>query len=170
MVLACAFSVQAQRTISPMQQAYAQQTQVLRDMQRSLQMISARIDTMESQMASLSSRISAVEKKEAPVSQADLDALRADLAAVKRSQGDLRGEIVGDLSQKMAAIQAKQAAAAKEAKAVQKSGYTHVIESGQTLSAIAQHYKVSVRAIMKANKITDPTKLRVGQEIFVPDP
>ena len=44
------------------------------------------------------------------------------------------------------------------------------MEAGQTLSAIAQAYKVSVKAIMRANNITDPTKLQVGQTLFIPDP
>ena len=70
---------------------------------------------------------------------------------------------------KIKTIADKQRAAA-ESQAKQKSGYTHVVEAGQTISAIAQAYKVSVTSIMKANKIKDATKIRVGQELFIPDP
>ncbi|HIV09935.1 MAG TPA: LysM peptidoglycan-binding domain-containing protein [Candidatus Spyradenecus faecavium] len=68
--------------------------------------------------------------------------------------------------------QAKAAEAAAKAAAAQSrgSGYSHVVEAGQTLSAIGEAYGVSVRAIMRANKISDPTKLQVGQKLFIPDP
>jgi LysM repeat protein len=83
----------------------------------------------------------------------------------------MRGEIVADLSNKIQTIAEKQRAAAEQAaKSAQKSGYNHVVEAGQTISAIAQAYKVTPASIMKANKITDPTKIRVGQKLFIPDP
>lgn len=67
--------------------------------------------------------------------------------------------------------QQARAAEARERQAErQRSGYSHTVEAGQTLSAIALAYKVSVKAIMQANNITDPTKLRVGQTLFIPDP
>ncbi len=54
-------------------------------------------------------------------------------------------------------------------------GYEHVIESGETLSAIAKAYndqgvKVTTAQILKANPKLDPRKLYVGQKIFIPDP
>jgi len=54
-------------------------------------------------------------------------------------------------------------------------GYEYVIQSGDTLSIIAQAYKeksikVSVAQILKANPGLDATKLRVGQKIFIPAP
>ena len=47
------------------------------------------------------------------------------------------------------------------------SGYEHVVESGQTLSAIAVAYKVSVSSIKKANSMKSDT-IRVGQKLFIP--
>lgn len=47
------------------------------------------------------------------------------------------------------------------------SGYEHVVESGQTLSAIAAAYKVSASSIKKANSLKSDT-LRVGQKLFIP--
>lgn len=102
-------------------------------------------------------------------------ALRSDLAAVRSAQGRLRDEIVEDLSARISAIAKRQeqarAAEARERQAErQRSDYSHTVEAGQTLSAIALAYKVSVKVIMQANNITDPTKLRVGQTLFIPDP
>lgn len=49
------------------------------------------------------------------------------------------------------------------------SGTTiHVVKMGETLGAIARRYKVSVAAIAKANNITDPTRILIGQELAIP--
>lgn len=150
--------------------ALAQQAQTLRDIQYTLQALSAKVDVIEQQQSALASRIAALERGGNAASKDELAALRADFNALKADQGKLRGEIVSDLTGKIKTIADKQRAAIEQQQAAQKTGYTHVVESGQTLSAIAQAYKVSVKSIMKANKIKDPTRVRVGQELFIPDP
>jgi LysM repeat protein len=47
-------------------------------------------------------------------------------------------------------------------------GYEHVVEAGQSLSAIAAAYGVSPKAIIEANNLTNPNVLRVGQKLFIP--
>ena len=49
------------------------------------------------------------------------------------------------------------------------AGYEHKVERGQTLSEIARGYNKSMDVIMKANKITNPSSIRVGQVLFIPD-
>ncbi len=54
-------------------------------------------------------------------------------------------------------------------------GYVYTIQPGDTLSAIAQAYarsgvKVTVDDLLKANPNLNPNRLRVGQEVFIPDP
>lgn len=46
---------------------------------------------------------------------------------------------------------------------------THTIESGQSLTAIANLYEVSVYALQLANQIVDPNLLLIGQVLVVPD-
>jgi len=51
--------------------------------------------------------------------------------------------------------------------------YVHVVEQGQTLSAIAQAYRdngveVSVEDIRKANDIKQDNLIRVGQKLYIP--
>ena len=161
-------------TLSPTSQAFAQQAQTLRDLQFSINALAARFDALEQQQTTLAGRIAALERAPGGASKEELAAVRSDLAALKTSQEKMRGEIVEDLTGKIAAISKREAdaraAAAKAAAAAQKSGYNHTVEAGQTLSAIADAYKVPVRTIMKANKISDPSKLRVGQKLFIPDP
>jgi LysM repeat protein len=44
----------------------------------------------------------------------------------------------------------------------------HVVQQGETLSAIAQHYGVSMQAILDANDITDPDSIRPGDQLVIP--
>ncbi|MBQ9693598.1 MAG: LysM peptidoglycan-binding domain-containing protein [Kiritimatiellae bacterium] len=168
-----ALPVVAQRNASnaATQYALAQQAQTLREIQYTLQSLSAKVEVIEQQQAALSNRLATLERGGDSVTKDEMAALRADFNALKADQSKMRGEIINDLSAKITTIANKQRAAAeKQAAAQQKSGYNHVVEAGQTLSAIAQAYKVSVKSIMKANKITDPTRIRIGQELFIPDP
>ena len=44
----------------------------------------------------------------------------------------------------------------------------HVVEQGETLFSIAQHYGVTVDAITHANAVSDPRKIYVGQRLIIP--
>jgi LysM repeat protein len=48
-------------------------------------------------------------------------------------------------------------------------GRVHVVQAGDTPQKIAQQYGVSADAIMQANNLTDPRRLRIGQELIIPD-
>ncbi len=45
---------------------------------------------------------------------------------------------------------------------------THRVRSGETLSTIARRYGTSVSALMRANSLASPNRLRVGQSLRVP--
>ena len=44
----------------------------------------------------------------------------------------------------------------------------YIVQSGDMLSAIAEYYHVSVEAIVRANNITNPDALEVGQKLIIP--
>lgn len=44
----------------------------------------------------------------------------------------------------------------------------HVVASGESLGVIARKYGVTVGELAKANNITDPAKIRVGQALVIP--
>lgn len=44
----------------------------------------------------------------------------------------------------------------------------HVVVAGDTLSALAQRYGVSIEAIAAANRLTDPNRIVVGQRLLIP--
>lgn len=48
------------------------------------------------------------------------------------------------------------------------SGKTHVVQPGESIFRIASRYKVSQDALMRANGITDPRKMRVGARLVIP--
>jgi len=48
------------------------------------------------------------------------------------------------------------------------TGIYHKVRRGQTLSSISRFYKVPLDRLMRANRISDPTKIRAGTSIFIP--
>lgn len=59
--------------------------------------------------------------------------------------------------------EAKSAPAARNADALR-----HTIQSGESLGAIARKYQVTVGELAAANNITDPAKIRAGQQLTIP--
>ncbi len=48
------------------------------------------------------------------------------------------------------------------------SGKTYVVQSGDNVWRIANRFKVSQEALMKANGITDPRKMKIGMNLVIP--
>lgn len=49
-----------------------------------------------------------------------------------------------------------------------KKGVYHIVGKRQTLYRIAKVYKVDIKHLMKINGIKDPSKIKIGQKIFIP--
>ncbi|MFA5058530.1 MAG: LysM peptidoglycan-binding domain-containing protein [Opitutaceae bacterium] len=49
-----------------------------------------------------------------------------------------------------------------------KEGVSYTVQKGDTLSSIAHKTNAKMQDIINANKIADPTKLQVGQTLFIP--
>ena len=58
-------------------------------------------------------------------------------------------------------------AMAVTAKPASSGGY-HVVKKGETLSQIARYYGVSVAALARANGISNPSYIDVGQHLYIP--
>ncbi|MBR4611106.1 MAG: LysM peptidoglycan-binding domain-containing protein [Kiritimatiellae bacterium] len=133
----------------------------------------------ESRIRHLEQRLERLEATSRNVSSyaslADIDALRreneslrAQLAETRASQENMRAEIISNVQSLLKDQQNRAATAAPKAVAQALSGYEHKVESGQTLSAIAKAYGVSVKKIKDANNLTSDA-IRVGQVLFIPD-
>ena len=48
------------------------------------------------------------------------------------------------------------------------SGKTHVVQQGDSIFRIAGRYKVDQGALMRANSITDPRKMKIGMKLVIP--
>lgn len=51
---------------------------------------------------------------------------------------------------------------------VASSGKTHVVQQGESIFRIAGRYKVDQTALMRANNITEPRKMKVGMKLVIP--
>lgn len=45
---------------------------------------------------------------------------------------------------------------------------THVVKAGESLSLIAESYGLTTQALARANGLTDPSRIRVGQTLIIP--
>jgi LysM repeat protein len=98
----------------------------------------------------------------------DIEQLEKRLSAIERQLQDLerkraqdREEIIEILSQRMAKVMASQQPAASPSR-------SHVVAQGETISTIASAYRVSSQAIIRANNITNPNTIRIGQTLIIP--
>lgn len=49
-----------------------------------------------------------------------------------------------------------------------KEGVNYTVQAGDTLGEIARKHGAKLQDIVNANKVTDPTRIRVGQTLFIP--
>jgi LysM repeat protein len=49
-----------------------------------------------------------------------------------------------------------------------KEGINYTVQAGDTLAVIARKNNAKLQDIINANKISDPTRIRVGQTLFIP--
>jgi LysM repeat protein len=99
--------------------------------------------------------------------------LRALDAARERDRKEIIDTLTARISQVVSASGAARARPAAQPQTAPRrngpqEGYEHVVEAGQSLSAIAAAYGVSPKAIIEANNLTNPNVLRVGQKLFIP--
>lgn len=73
----------------------------------------------------------------------------------------LLGTVIWSLAGAPAAAQARSGRRAGEVR-------THVVESGETLTEIAARYGVTAAELQRANELSDPDRIRVGQTLTVP--
>lgn len=99
-----------------------------------------------------------------------LGRLQQNVRNTEVAQGRIKGEVVDEISRKIEAILKEQAAKAPPppppVKAV--TGYEHVVKKGETLTRIAEAYKVPISTILQANDMKEGDALLVGRKLFIP--
>lgn len=134
-----------------------------------------RLETLEMEYQRLTQAMDGMEagRGEAGVQQRGvltrMDSLEQRLAALDAARERDRQAIVEQLSGRIADVMRSGSrppvAAGGAGSGV---GYEHTVQPGETLSAIASAYKVSVKAIIDTNNLKDPDHLRQGQQLFIP--
>ena len=117
----------------------------------------------------------------------DITALRKDVQMLRAERDTLKREISDDLMSRIDKAAARAGSTpsssnsaartsmstrmptTKKSGATTRTGYEHTVVKGQTLSEIARGYGKSIDSIMKANKISNPASIRIGQVLFIPD-
>jgi len=153
-------------------------------MSMEFQQLSEQLMVLNRNQELLEARLARLEAQSAAASQPsdEIAALRRDMQALRTERDSLRNEITSDLATRIESIAARQQAEINAARAAAApsggaaatparsgSGYEHTVTRGQTLSEIARGYGKSIDSIMKANKISNPSHIRVGQVLFIPD-
>lgn len=99
-----------------------------------------------------------------------LGRLQQNVRNAEAAQVRIKGEVVDEISRKIEAILKEQAAKAPPppppVKAV--TGYEHLVKKGETLTRIAEAYKVPISAILQANEMKEGDALLVGRKLFIP--
>lgn len=141
------------------QQAYAE-----------MQRVSGQLDVMQSNINDLQRRVTALEGGgDTRGMKQEIETLKMTVADLKRQLQSQRGEIVKDLSGRIAKMQPAPAPAPKpvEKKIVIGPHKEYVVQSGDTLSLIAQAFDTTVSKIREMNNLKSDS-LRVGQKLNVP--
>ena len=107
-----------------------------------LQQLRQEVRSYGSQISRLNGQMSSLESKQAREMQ----------VLIKRVEGLLK----------------KSVASRPASKPSKRNGREHIVESGHTLSAIAQAYGTTVKAIKSANNLKSDS-IRVGQKLFIPE-
>jgi len=144
--------------------------------------LSLRIEQLERENNELRGKASAVASSSVTVEQlneaiADLNrTIKASAASTKsETLQQVSGQIKVLASQTNAAIDsvAKGQATRQNVQTVftedyAKEGVSYTVQKGDTLSSIAQKNGARMADIINANKISDPTRINVGQTLFIP--
>ena len=142
------------------QQAYAE-----------MQRVTGQIDVLQNNFDDLQRRVTRLECGNQTGSlRSEIDALKAAIAELRRELASQRGEIVRDLSGRLEKIQ--KASTPPPAPPAPKNTYKgpcqeYVVQSGDTLSLIAQAFNTRVGTLMEMNNLKNHN-LRVGQKLLVP--
>jgi len=138
-----------------------------------MQRVSAQVDILSSNQEELAERLRKAESAKAEIEslRAEVASLKGTIAELRREMLGLRGEIVQDLSKKIASMQppAQPRTQPKVPSRPVYSGpvYEYTVQQGDTLSLIAKAFGSTVQKIKELNGLKSDA-LRIGQKINVP--
>jgi LysM repeat protein len=133
-------------------------------MQQEVQTLRGRVDAievMQEKTAGDVKRLGGQATGETEAMKKRLEEMQQDVSAMDAARERDKKEVVSKLSDKIVEVVDRQ-------RPVFVSGNEYVVQSGDTLSGIASHYGVKREDIMKANGLSNPNLIRVGQKLIIP--
>jgi len=131
--------------------------------------LAGQVDVIQNNVDDHASRLTRLERKNGNADTAALQsrvaALEASNAELRRKIESLRGEIASDLTKKIEQIMRSQPKPKPQPTAGPHKEY--VVQSGDTLSLVAEAFNTTVRQIREMNNLKSDS-LRVGQKLKVP--
>jgi len=138
-----------------------------------MQRVTGQMDVLQSNFNDLQSRVGRLEGGgDTRGLRHEIDALKAQIADLRREMQNQRDSIVRDLTARISKMQ--QLTAAQERKAPPpKPAYTgpcqeYVVKNGDSLYVIALAFNTSVEKVCSMNNLKKGANLRVGQKLLVP--
>lgn len=146
------------------------QQQALAEVQR----VAGQVDVLQNNFDDLARRVSKLESGggEARGLRQEIDAMKATIAELRRQLANQRGEIVKDISGRIARMQPATPPPAPQKTTVRRTvvtgpHYVYTVQSGDSLSLVAKAFNTTVQKIRDLNNLKNDN-LRVGQKIKVP--
>ena len=136
-----------------------------------VQRVSGQLDVMQNNFDDLARRVSRLETGggESRQLRQEIDSLRATISELRRQMDSQRGEIVKDISGRIAKMQPATPPPPKTTTVRKVVGphFEYTVQNGDTLSLVAKAFNSSVSKIREMNGLKSDI-LRVGQKIKVP--
>jgi 50S ribosomal subunit-associated GTPase HflX len=151
------------------QNTMAQQQADMEKLRENVQRIQEKINGLELEQQNLQRDIGSMKgaPKEDMVVRNRLDTLERQVQSLAAARDSDRKQIVSQVASIVGSSGSSSSGKSSSGRGSSQTGVEHVVESGQTLSAIAAAYKVSASSINKANSMKSDT-LRIGQKLFIP--
>ncbi len=147
--------------------------------QEDIRRLSGQIEGLELEIERMHRELDNLRSEQARAADAQTQSAEARIASLERRIREVdqarendKQEIVERLSTTIEQLMRSQQAGRQQAQARTTHsgyGYEHTVAPGETLSHIATAYGVTTRVIVEANNIENPDRLRVGQQLFIPE-
>lgn len=166
------------------------------ELENSIILIRSEFDSINNAITMQNQRIANLEAsiaRESNTHSSDMVATNRELEQIRSSQKQLRSsidaipqniskllneqekQIMSQVNKKVEQVKISNAEIASQisSKSTPSANYTgacyeHVVDSGQTISEIAQAYGVTQEEIMKINNIKNASRIQVGQKLYIP--
>jgi len=119
----------------------------------------------QQQLDDVQAQINQLRKMDGGPAAADVAGLEAKIRAIDAAREKDKQVILDTLAKELANLGTSRAT--RPAGAAE-GGTEHVVARGETLSTIAKTYGVTADAVAKANGITNPNTIQVGQKLVIP--